>query len=95
MPDPVVIRLWNDQYIKMVDSRNETGDLISLGLNITSTVIYERELQQARKKAEEAARAKSVFLANMSHEIRTPMNGVVGMAELLADTGLNTQASYM
>ncbi len=90
-PDPVVIRLWNDQYIKMVDHRNESGDLISLGLNITPTVIYERQLKQARKTAEEAARAKSVFLANMSHEIRTPMNGVVGMAELLADTGLNEE----
>lgn len=89
--EPVVIRLWNDQFIKMVDHRNPSGDLISLGLNITSTVIYERELKEARKKAEEAARAKSAFLANMSHEIRTPMNGVVGMAELLADTGLDEE----
>ncbi len=39
-------------------------------------------------QAEEANRAKSQFLANMSHEIRTPMNGVLGMTELLLDSGL-------
>lgn len=37
------------------------------------------ELEQARTKAVEAARAKSEFLSNMSHDIRTPMNAVVGM----------------
>ncbi len=41
------------------------------------------ELFLARRRAEEASRAKSLFLANMSHEIRTPMNGVMGMADLL------------
>jgi PAS domain S-box-containing protein len=35
-----------------------------------------------------ANKAKSEFLATMSHEIRTPMNGVLGMAELLLETGL-------
>ncbi len=48
-------------------------------------------LKIASEKAQMADRAKSEFLANMSHEIRTPMNGVMGMAELLAKTGLNSK----
>ncbi len=39
------------------------------------------------RKAEEENTAKSLFLATMSHEIRTPMNGVLGMTQLLMDTG--------
>ncbi|WP_430814603.1 PAS domain S-box protein [Carboxylicivirga sp. RSCT41] len=42
-----------------------------------------KELLEAKEKAEESDHLKSAFLANMSHEIRTPMNGIIGFAELI------------
>lgn len=51
--------------------------------DISDQLAATQRLEEARAKAEEMSRAKSVFLANMSHEIRTPLNGVLGMAEVL------------
>ncbi len=54
-----------------------------------------KNFEQAARQAEKASQAKGDFLARMSHEIRTPMNGVVGMAELLENTGLEQQQQHM
>jgi len=64
---------------------------IKLAMAKLETRVAERteELHIAKEKAIAADHAKSQFLANMSHEVRTPMNGVMGMAELLAKSGLS------
>jgi PAS domain S-box-containing protein len=59
--------------------------------HITDRKKYERELVAARKKAEEAARAKADFLSMVSHEIRTPMNAIIGIAHLLQETSLSAR----
>ncbi len=50
-----------------------------------------RVLDEARRSAEQASRAKSEFLSNMSHDIRTPMNGIMGMTTIaIANLDSNT-----
>jgi signal transduction histidine kinase len=46
-----------------------------------------KELEQQKKAAQAASRAKGDFLANMSHELRTPLTSIIGYSELLVDGG--------
>ena len=54
-----------------------------------------RELERARRAAEEANAAKSLFLANMSHEVRTPLTSVLGAGEMLAEGDLDPEQRYL
>ena len=95
-PAPIIIKLWNGAYIKIVDQRGKGGDIVSLARDITETVEYQRKLVDARATAEAANSAKSLFLAKMSHEIRTPMNGVIGFTDLLEQSALESdQRKYV
>jgi PAS domain S-box-containing protein len=64
--------------------------------DISDLIKTRKELMRAKQKAEEANKAKSEFLAHMSHEIRTPLNGVIGFADLLRRTSMDsTQQEYV
>ncbi|SHK61074.1 PAS domain-containing sensor histidine kinase [Rhodothermus profundi] len=53
--------------------------------DITERKQYERQLLEAKERAEEIARLKSTLLSNISHEIRTPLAGIIGFAEVLEE----------
>jgi len=57
--------------------------------DITAQKQAEGELVAARDEAKRASAAKSSFLASMSHEIRTPMTGVMGMLDMLQESGVS------
>ena len=75
-------RVLSANAVPLMPADGEQHVVVSFS-DITDELASKARLEEARAKAEEMSRAKSIFLANMSHEIRTPLNGVLGMAEVL------------
>lgn len=67
------------------DEIDELTGWVTVIHDISAQKMTENKLIDAKNKAEQADKLKSVFLANMSHEIRTPMNSIIGFSELLED----------
>jgi PAS domain S-box-containing protein len=67
------------------------GEWNAIGIirDATERKQHEKQLIEAKEKAEESDRLKTAFLSNISHEIRTPMNGIIGFADLLKDPNIS------
>ncbi|MQW87971.1 hybrid sensor histidine kinase/response regulator [Sinorhizobium saheli] len=85
---------WHDVVLR----EPAQGRLIrhSIARDVTEEALAASEREEARRRAEEASRAKSRLLATVSHEIRTPLSGILGMSRLLAETRLSgEQKNYL
>ena len=75
--------LWVETNFGLITSAEGATQIISVSRQIDARKALETELVEARKRAEDAAAAKSDFLANMTHELRTPLNAIVGFSGIL------------
>lgn len=89
---------WSQVSAKAIDPQDLSKGIIFILEDISdrkkaSELLrqHAEDLRIAKEEADKATRSKSEFLARMSHEIRTPMNAILGMAEMLQDTGLNEE----
>jgi len=71
------------QFMIQKNSMGKTYKVYGINQDITDRKIKEKELIEAKDKAEEMNRLKTSFLTNMSHELRTPLIGILGFAEFL------------
>lgn len=76
------------------DKDGKINGISILAENVTEKNAIIAKLKEAKEKAEESNRLKSVFLQNISHEIRTPMNAIIGFISLLKDSPVDEATRY-
>ncbi|MBQ7613563.1 MAG: response regulator [Butyrivibrio sp.] len=81
-PINIADRIYTTEANTLYQNGAAAGTLFAI-TDDTDHYRYMAELEEQKKLADSANKAKSSFLANMSHEIRTPINAVLGMDEMI------------
>ncbi|MEQ8440919.1 MAG: HAMP domain-containing sensor histidine kinase [Alphaproteobacteria bacterium] len=77
----LIIILLEVIFIFRPMERSVRSSMRSMTDSISHLEATASNLQEAKRQAETAERAKSQFVSTMSHELRTPLNAIIGFSE--------------
>ena len=93
-----VVAPLTESPVRNIDIRLMVVALVCIILNVLAAIIASdfikkpfEKFAMLKEEADAANRAKSAFLSTMSHEMRTPLNAVIGLSELILNTGQTSQ----
>ncbi len=88
--------LGDGRWLRIRERITPAGHRVGLRLDISDRVHAHQALELALAEAKGANRAKTTFLANISHALQTPLASVLGFANLLQRSSLDTrQADWL
>ena len=85
---PILARAQQARLLRVTNARLEAR----LREHAAELDAMNKELELAKKQADQENQAKSIFLSNMSHELRTPLNAILGFAQVLTSEILPSTA---